>query len=91
MSSISVNSSFSTGIYGMQLASQGMQQSAQQIASAGVQSNDGGAAINAAITGNTNTAEPIINLKTDLRLFTASAKVVETADDMLGSLLDVRV
>lgn len=91
MSGISVNSSFSTGIYGMQLASQGMQQSAQQIASAGVQSNDGGAAINAAITGNTNTAEPIINLKTDLRLFTASAKVVETTDDMLGSLLDVRV
>lgn len=74
----------------MQLAGQNMQQSAQQIASAGIVTNDGGATTNAAITGGANTAEPLINLKTSVQLFNASAKVVDTADEMIGSLLDVR-
>lgn len=94
MSGVTFNTGFntgvSTGVYGMQLAGQSMQQSAQQIASAGVRNNDGGAAINAAITGGANTAEPLINLKRSVPLFNASAKVVKTSDQMIGSLLDVR-
>ncbi|MDP2127247.1 MAG: hypothetical protein Q8K97_07695 [Pseudohongiella sp.] len=85
------NVTFNTGLYGMNLASQGLAQSAQQITLAGVRGNDGGADTNAAITGSSNTAEPLVNLKTNLQLFNASAKVVDTADNMLGNLLDVRV
>lgn len=84
------NVTFNTGLYGMNMASQAMAQSAQQIASAGVRGNDGGADTNAALAGNSNTAEPLVNLKINLQLFNASAKVVDTANDMLGNLLDVR-
>ncbi|MDP3516386.1 MAG: hypothetical protein Q8S94_04380 [Pseudohongiella sp.] len=84
-------SSSAVSINSMQFAWQGMAQSAQQIASAGTTARDSGADINAALSGNVNTAEPIVNLKINLQLFNASAKVFDTADNMIGSLLDVRV
>lgn len=74
----------------MQFAWQGMAQSAHQIASAGTTARDSGADINAALSGNINTAEPMVSLKVNLQLFNASAKVFDTADSMIGSLLDVR-
>ncbi len=83
-------SSSAVSINSMQFAWQGMAQSAQQIASAGTTARDSGADINAALSGNVNTAEPIVNLKINLQLFNASAKVFDTADNMIGSLLDVR-
>lgn len=83
-------SSSAVSLNSMQFAWQGMAQSAQQIASAGTTSRDSGADINAAVTGNTNTAEPMVNLKVNLQLFNASAQVFDTADGMIGNLLDVR-
>jgi hypothetical protein len=81
-SAVSINS--------MQFAWQGMAQSAYQIASAGTTARDSGADINAAVAGSFNTAEPMVSLKVNLQLFNASAKVFDTADSMIGSLLDVR-
>lgn len=91
MSNVNLTGGISTGIYGMQLASQSMQRSAQQIAAAGMNTNDAGTAINTAITGGANTLEPLIDLRIGVLMFNASAKVVETSDEMIGSLLDVRV
>jgi uncharacterized protein YukE len=81
-SAVSINS--------MQFAWQGMAQSAYQIASAGTTARDSGADINAAVAGSFNTAEPMVNMKVNLHLFNASAKVFDAADSMIGSLLDVR-
>lgn len=82
---------FNSGFYGMQLASQGMQRSAQQIASAGVRdavSINSNPATTAA-AGGVNITESLVSLKQNVHLFNASAKVVATSDQMIGSLLDV--
>lgn len=81
-SAVSINS--------MQFAWQGMAQSAQQIASAGTTARDNGADINAALSGNINTAEPMVSLKINLQFFNASAKVFDTTDSVIGNLLDVK-
>jgi hypothetical protein len=83
-----MNSS-AASINSMQFAWQGMAQSAYQIASAGKTARNSGADINAAVAGSFNTAEPMVSLKVNLQLFNASAKVFDTADSIIGSLLDV--
>lgn len=90
MNGANFTSGMNVGIYGMQQASLGMQRSAQQIASAGMPQVDGGAATDVAITRGVDTTEALVNLKSNLRLFDASAKVVETSDQMIGHLLDIR-
>lgn len=90
MSGSGINTGFNSGFYGMQMASQGMQRAAQQIVSAGVRQTDGATAANVAVTGGADTAEPLISLKMNVNLFNASAKVVETTDQMIGTLIDVR-
>lgn len=67
------------GFSGMRNAYAEMVQSSQQIASAGTQ--EYGASM----------LENMASLKENQQLFDASAKVVETSDQMLGTLLDLRV
>jgi flagellar hook-associated protein FlgK len=77
-----INSAMLIGFSGMRNAYAGMVQSSQQIASAGTQ--EYGASM-------PDILENMVSLKENQQLFDASAKVVETSDQMLGTLLDVRV
>lgn len=69
------------GFYGMQTASQGMNRAATEIAQFGrtVVADSAAASL----------TEPLIDLKMNQTLFSASAQVVGTSDAMVGSLLDV--
>ncbi len=76
-----VGSAVNQGLIGMQRSQSSMFQSAQQIASAATQG------VNASPQ---DLAENLVNLKVQQNLFDANAKVVKTANDTLGSLLDVK-
>jgi flagellar hook-associated protein FlgK len=77
-----INSAMLIGFSGMRNAYAGMVQSSQQIASAGTQEYG---------VSMPDILENMVSLKENQQLFDASAKVVETSDQMLGTLLDVRV
>ena len=76
-----INSVMQIGFSGMRNAYAGMVQSSQQIASAATQ--EYGASM-------PDIVDNMISLKKNQQLFDASAKVVETSDQMLGTLLDIR-
>lgn len=98
-----INSVLNEGVRGMQTSAREMQKAAHEIANFNVREDNSSVGSQApedqailpvgrseepANTG--NIAEPIIELKRQELLFTASAKIVKVADDALGSLLDVR-
>lgn len=70
-------SALQQGLNGMQRSQAGVLDASQRIASANLS------------TPTEDLVEPLIDLKVEELLFTASAKVVKTADDLIGSLLDV--
>lgn len=73
-----VNSILGTGISGIQRGLQGARENAQTIASAD--------ALEGKVTAS-GLAEPLVGLKVNLQQVQASARVVETVDDILASLL----
>lgn len=87
-----VGSVINQGLIGMQNSQSSMQQSAQQIARAG---NLPTAASSSAVATSQalplqDLVEPLVNLRIQSQVFDANAKVVKTADETLGTLLDVR-
>ena len=74
---MSIGSVLNTGIQGVQAGVRGMEQSAQEIVKAGSGENASGDFI-----------EPIMDLKLYENSVEASTKVVKTADEMIGTLLD---
>jgi len=68
-----------TGLEGIQRGLQGIEKSASEIAKIGTSDNASGSA---------SFVEPILELKLYERSIQASAKVVEVADEVLGTLLD---
>lgn len=76
---MTINSVLQSGVQGVQKGIQGMEQSAKEVVAAG--SVDSAA-------GTSDIVEPIIELKLYERSVEASAKVVKTADELLGKLLD---
>lgn len=74
---MSIGSVLNTGIQGVQAGVRGMEQSAQNIVKAGSGENATG-----------DFVEPIMDLKLYENTVQASAKVVKTADEMIGTLLD---
>lgn len=88
-----VGSVVNQGLIGMQTSQASMLQSAQQIAQAGTtQAVQPGQAGAAAQNGQQqqDLAEPLVNLRVQAQVFDANAKVVKTADETLGTLLDIR-
>lgn len=79
-----INNSFSIGMQGIQDGMQGMENAARKIARGGADGPRGSAE-----SGN-SLVEPIIDLKLYERSVEASAQVVKTADETLGTLLDIR-
>ena len=79
---MTISSVMQTGLQGMQNSQAEILKSADQIVRAGTIDKDSNAVI--------DFAEPIVNMKIEQRVFDASAKIVKTADEMLGTLMDGR-
>jgi hypothetical protein len=71
------------GIQGVQEGLQGMETSARRIARGGADGPQGTAA------GGGGLIEPVIDMKLYERSIQASAQIVRTADETLGTLLDI--
>lgn len=82
-----VGSVVNQGLIGMQKSQASMAQSAQQIAQAGTTQR---ADAPQASAQSQDLAESLVNLKFQSQVFDGSAKVVKTADETIGTLLDVR-
>ena len=78
---MSVNSILQTGVQGIQTATQGAEKAAREIVRAGTESS----------SSPNSVVEPIVDLKLYERSIQASSQVVKTADEVLGSLLDIMV
>ncbi|MFC4258312.1 flagellar biosynthesis protein FlgE [Marinobacter lacisalsi] len=79
-----INNALNIGIQGIQDGMQGMEGAARKIARGGVDGPRGSA------EGGNSMIEPIVDLKLYERSVEASAQVVKTADETLGTLLDLR-
>ena len=82
-----VGSVVNQGLIGMQKSQSSMLQSAQQIAQAGITQRADAPAAN---SQSQDLASSLVNLKVQSQVFDSSAKVVKAADEMIGTLLDVR-
>lgn len=82
-----VGSVVNQGLIGMQKSQASMLQSAQQVAQMGTtQRNEA-----ATQPGQSqDLASAMVNMKVQAQVFDSSAKVVKTADETIGTLLDVR-
>ncbi len=78
---MSVNSILQSGIQGVQTATQGVERAAKDIVRSGA---DGAA-------GQNKVVESIVDLQLYERSVQASAQIVKTADEVLGTILDTMV
>lgn len=78
-----INNTLAVGIQGIQDGMVGMENAARKIARAGADGPQGNA------EGAGSLVEPIVDLKIYERSVEASAQVVKTADETLGTLLDI--
>ncbi|GBO87068.1 MULTISPECIES: flagellar basal body rod C-terminal domain-containing protein [Pseudomonadota] len=78
-----INNTLAVGIQGIQDGMVGMENAARKIARAGADGPQGTA------EGAGSLVEPIVDLKIYERSVEASAQVVKTADETLGTLLDI--
>jgi hypothetical protein len=89
----SLNNSLAIGIQGIQDGLAGAENAARQIARGGVDGPRGTNVDNAGLQSGANAGggllEPIVDLQLYSRSVEASAQVVKTADETLGTLLDI--
>jgi flagellar hook protein FlgE len=81
-----IGSVVNQGLIGMQNSQASMAKSAQQIAQAGTvqqATSPGANPVN-------DVVEPLVNLKIQSQVFDSSAKVIKTADEAIGTLLDIK-
>jgi flagellar hook-associated protein FlgK len=83
MISNTLSNPLSIGLQGVQDGMAGMENAARKIARGGVDGPQGSA------EGAGNLIEPMVELKVYERSVEASAQVVKTADETLGTLLDM--
>lgn len=89
---IDLGSVVNQGLIGMQKSQTSMVQSAQQIAQTNV-TQQAVSAQNAAADVRLrpqDVAEPLINLKIQSHVFDSSARVIKSADETIGTLLDTK-
>ncbi len=81
-----IGSVVNQGLIGMQKSQVSMAQSAQQIA----QASNTQRADAPASTQSVDLVEPLLNLKIQSQVFDSSARVVKSADEAIGTLLDIK-
>lgn len=94
----SSTSVLNTGLQGLQKAQREIAGSAQQIAELNIQPEPQSGGVSPSepvpqtqqVAETQDVVEPLVNLKRKEQLFNASAQIVKTADETLGSLLDVK-
>lgn len=79
---MNVDSILSTGLQGMQQSQRNLGSAATEIAQA--------ATLERPSESSRSLAQPLVEMKFDQHVFDASAKVVSTADELLGTLLDTK-
>jgi len=77
-----IGSVLQTGVNGMRRSQSEILKSADEIVRAGTVERDDSTIV--------DIVEPLINLKIEQQLFDASAKIVQTADSLLGTILDIK-
>ena len=77
-----IGSVVNQGLIGMQRSQAEMARSAQQIAEAGTTQRNN--------PEKNDLVEPLLNLKIQSHIFDASAKVVKTAEETIGTLLNIK-
>lgn len=82
-----VGSVVNQGLIGMQRSQTSMAQSAQQIAEAG---NNQRVNEQANSLQSRDLAESLVNIRAQSQVFDSSARVVRSADETVGTLLDIR-
>ena len=87
---MAVNPMLSSGVNGIKSGMRGLEETAQEIAEFNVAAGDGEAANGGAtkLAEHADVAEAMVDLKVYQRQVQASAKVVQTADEVIGFLLD---
>lgn len=80
------SSAMNSGVLGFQRASQQVDQSAQDLARAGTTT-----ATSVETPRPVDTTSALVSLKSGEQAGMTSAKVVKTADEMMGTLLDIHV
>ncbi|ARU55927.1 flagellar hook protein FlgE [Oleiphilus messinensis] len=83
---MSVSLTLQTGVTGVQKSISGMEQAAQKVAASG---SENVSSSNGALSSPADIVEPLVELKLYEATANASAKVVKTADQALGTLLDI--
>lgn len=89
-----INSAFSSGVSGFQKASQQITESSERIANQTVQGSEISTTtptINSSREINEPVTTELINMKLAEMQAKASTQVISTADEMVGSLIDVSV
>ena len=87
---MAVNPMISAGVNGIQSGMKRFETAAQDVVEFSLPSTDGpGAEQGARLDDGADAAEALVDLRTYQRQVQASAKVVQTADEMIGFLLDV--
>ena len=81
-----IGSVVNQGLIGMQKSQVSMAQSAQQIA----QASNTQRADAPASARSVDLVEPLLNLKIQSQVFDSSARVVKSADEAIGTLLDIK-
>lgn len=76
---MNVNSVISVGYQGVQKGFNGLEENAQKVASLGVNSNGEPSSV----------VEPVVGLIENEALVKASISVIKTADELLGSIIDI--
>ncbi|MGH1372716.1 MAG: hypothetical protein ACRBBW_11805 [Cellvibrionaceae bacterium] len=82
-----INSVLSTGVQGMQQSQRQINKAADEIAQV---SNSQVSSSQAPLKTASDLTAPLIDMKIEQNVFDASAKVVSSADAMLGVLLDTK-
>lgn len=80
--SVTSGSAVNQGLIGMQRSQAEISKSAQQIVSAGTTQRDNPA--------QNDVVESLVNIKVQTQIFDASAKIVKTADEAIGTLLNAK-
>lgn len=80
---MAINSIMNIGVQGMRQTYGEIAKSADQIVKAGAAKPEQ--------FSEADIVEPIVNMKMEQHIFDASARIVKTADDVLGTLMDIKV
>jgi hypothetical protein len=86
----STSSLLGIGVQGMQQSLGRIDQAASNIARAGISQNESGGGTGGTSGDTMNIATNLVDMTFNQHIFDASAKIIKSADEMIGTVLDIR-